>query len=620
MDDTRMTNRMLRIALSVSLAGIVALGAFDTVSLQRAQAEEGAADADALVAASSEAGKGAAGDAAASASTAGQSGGSADSAASPSDEAAGGSTSAEAALVENTTPKDEVVYARLAGDGAVNSVYVVNVLSPENPGPVTDYGDYASVVNLTDTSAIELDGDSVTVDVTGETFRYQGDLANTDLPWDVSVTYALDGKPVAASELGGASGALEITIDTTQNAAVDPAFFDNYLLQITLSFAEGKAENVAAPDGQIALAGSNTQVTFTGMPGKDGSFTAAADVTGFEMDGVSLAAVPFSMVIDSPDKEGLLSGFVQLADGVGELKDGAAQVASGAQSLSTGAGEMASGIAGIADGASGISSGAGDLASGANGLAGGLEAYQQGLNAQAQQSQSSVIDTSAQSQAYQAAMQAYVGAFAMAYHAADPETVGPEAAMAQAQQASAAQAADVQTALQALVTVEAANAAYGAVAQALSSAAAGLDAESGGQSLMGGIKALAAGASSLATGADELAGGASSAAAGANSLSSGAGELAGGAGQLADGTGSLYTEIQAMPDTVSEEIDTMIAEYSKSDFEPTSFTSSKNTDVTLVQFVMATEPIVAPEESEPESQPAEDTFWDRLLALFGIGS
>ncbi|WP_139651847.1 hypothetical protein [Raoultibacter phocaeensis] len=613
MNDTRMTNRILRTALSVSLAGVVALGTFGTVSLQNAQAEEGGAGAgsDASAAASADAASG-----------------SADNATSSSDATAGGSASSgeagdegskSAASSVNTTPKDEVVYARLAGDGAVNSVYVVNVLSPEKPGAVTDYGDYASVTNLTDTSAIEQDGDALTVDVTGESFRYQGDLADTNLPWNVSVTYTLDGKPMSASDLGGASGALEITIDTKRNDAVDPTFFDNYLLQVTLAFAEGKATNVATPDGQIALAGSNTQVTFTGMPGKDGSFTATADVTDFEMDGASLAAVPFSMVIESPDKEGLLSGFVQLADGVGELKDGADQIASGAQDLSAGAGEMASGISGIADGAAGVSSGAGDIAAGANGIASGLEAYQQGLNAQAQQSQSSIIDTSAQSQAYQAAMQTYVGAFAMAYHAADPETVGPEVAMAQAQQATAAQAAEVQTALQALVTVEAANAAYGAVAQTLSSAAAGLDAESDGQSLIGGIKALAAGASSLAAGAEELSGGASSAAAGANSLSSGAGELAGGAGQLADGTGSLYTEIQAMPDTVSEEIDTMIAEYSKSDFEPTSFTSSKNTDVTLVQFVMATEPIVAPEQSEPESQPAEDTFWDRLLALFGIG-
>lgn len=586
MNDVTPSNRMLRIALAATLAGTLSLGALGASSLQSANAEERDGTASAAQGSSSD----------------------------------GASASSTERHAENATPKDEVVYAALDGSGAVNSIYVVNVLNPEKPGAVTDYGDYSSVTNLTDTAQIEQEGDAVTVDVgAGESFRYQGDLASKNLPWDVAVTYKLDGKAIDASELGGKSGLLEMEIATKRNDAVDATFFDNYLLQISLVFASDKSSNVATPDGQIALSGSNTQVTFTGMPGKDGTFSVSADVTDFEMDGASFAAVPFSMVIDSPDKDGLLSGFVQLSDGVGQLSDGASQLASGAQSLSSGADEMASGIAGIADGTAGIASGADGLASGASSLAEGLEAYQGALNGQAQQAQGSVIDSSAQQQAYQTALQTYVAAFAMAYHASDPDA-DQGAAMAAAQQATAAQAADLQQAFQTLVTVEAANAAYGAVAQTLTAAASGLGSAGDGNSLVGGIEALASGASSLASGANELAGGATSAASGANSLSSGAGDLASGAGELADGTGSLYTEIQAMPDTVSEEIDKMIAEYSKSDFKPISFTSSKNTDVTLVQFVMATEPIVAPEKAEPEPEQEQGSFWDRLLALFGIGS
>lgn len=586
MNDVTPSNRMLRIALAATLAGTLSLGALGASSLQSANAEERDGTASAAQGSSSD----------------------------------GASASSTERHAENATPKDEVVYATLDGSGAVNSIYVVNVLNPEKPGAVTDYGDYSSVTNLTDTAQIEQEGDAVTVDVgAGESFRYQGDLASKNLPWDVAVTYKLDGKAIDASELGGKSGLLEMEIATKRNDAVDATFFDNYLLQISLVFASDKSSNVATPDGQIALSGSNTQVTFTGMPGKDGTFSVSADVTDFEMDGASFAAVPFSMVIDSPDKDGLLSGFVQLSDGVGQLSDGASQLASGAQSLSSGADEMASGIAGIADGTAGVASGADGLASGASSLAEGLEAYQGALNGQAQQAQGSVIDSSAQQQAYQTALQTYVAAFAMAYHASDPDA-DQGAAMAAAQQATAAQAADLQQAFQTLVTVEAANAAYGAVAQTLTAAASGLGSAGDGNSLVGGIEALASGASSLASGASELAGGATSAASGANSLSSGAGDLASGAGELADGTGSLYTEIQAMPDTVSEEIDKMIAEYSKSDFKPISFTSSKNTDVTLVQFVMATEPIVAPEKTEPEPEQEQGSFWDRLLALFGIGS
>ena len=50
----------------------------------------------------------------------------------------------------NDTPKEEVVYARLSAAGAVDNVYVVNVLKPNAPGTVVDYGPYTAVQNLTD--------------------------------------------------------------------------------------------------------------------------------------------------------------------------------------------------------------------------------------------------------------------------------------------------------------------------------------------------------------------------------------------------------------------------------------------------------------------------------------
>ncbi|MEG0757609.1 MAG: hypothetical protein RR505_04320, partial [Raoultibacter sp.] len=518
----------------------------------------------------------------------------------------------------NPTPKEEVVYARLSGTGAVNSAYVVNVLSPEKPGSVTDYGDYSAVLNLTDTTAIEHEGNAVTVEVAGDSLSYQGDMTSKSVPWDISISYKLDGKAIDPSDLGGKSGNLEIVLTTKENTSVDPTFYENYLLQITLVFAGDKAKNVATSDGQIALAGSNTQVTFTGMPGKEGSYSASATVNNFEMDGISFAAIPFSMVIESPDKEGLLSGFVQLTDGVGQLKQGAAAIASGAQELAGGAAGVATGVSGIADGASGIASGAQGIASGSAGLSQGLTAYQQGLNDQAAHAAGSVVDTSAQRQAYEAATQAYVAAFAMAYHAADPDTIGPEAAMAAAAQATASQAQAMQAAAQNLITAEATNGGFIATSQALMAAASGLGSPLDPQSIVGGAQSLSSGASSLAAGAGSLATGASSAAAGASAVSSGASQLSGGAGELATGTGSLYEEIQGIPDTVSKEIDKMISEYDKSDFKPVSFTSPKNTEVSLVQFVMATDSIVAPEQEQVQSEADEGTFWTRLLALFGI--
>ncbi len=95
---------------------------------------------------------------------------------------------ASAAAAVNDTPKEEVVYARLSAAGAVDNVYVVNVLKPNAPGTVVDYGPYTAVQNLTDASGIEQQGDAVSVDVAGDSLSYQGDLGAAALPWDVSVS------------------------------------------------------------------------------------------------------------------------------------------------------------------------------------------------------------------------------------------------------------------------------------------------------------------------------------------------------------------------------------------------------------------------------------------------
>ena len=114
-------------------------------------------------------------------------------------------SAAAAGAAVNDTPKEEVVYARLSAAGAVDNVYVVNVLKPNAPGTVGDYGPYTAVQNLTDASGIEQQGDAVSVDVAEDSLSYQGDLGAAALPWDVSVTYELDGKRVDATDLGGAS-------------------------------------------------------------------------------------------------------------------------------------------------------------------------------------------------------------------------------------------------------------------------------------------------------------------------------------------------------------------------------------------------------------------------------
>ena len=529
----------------------------------------------------------------------------------------------------NAVSKTEVVYAKLAGNGALQNAYVVNTLEPEQAGTLCDFGSYESVQNLTNTSELGTSDQAVVIDIAegqeGEPFSYQASLGAAALPWNVSVNYTLDGKSVSANELAGATGALSTEIAITRNpAAQDDAFFENYLVTATVTLASDAARNIQAPDAQVALSGSDTQLTFMVMPGKEKTVDFTADVTNFEMGSIQVAAIPFAIAFDFPDTDSLISQFSQLIDAAKTLDAAAAALASGAN-------DLASGVAGLQNGAAGVSQGVA-------GIAQGLTAYQQGVLAQAAQSQSAAEAMGSEKEvntSYEEAMQEYSEAFVQAFAKAYAESYAPAYAEAYAQayqealmegmdeqaaaqlatqtatQTATADALEAGTAatedaaehVQEAVRAIATRASYVASAQALQGAATGLGSTADQKSLIGG-------ASSLAYGSDQFTQGVGAAVSGAT-------EYAQGSQEFSQGMSQFQSETAGLPSAVQAEMDALMADYDKSDFEPRSFVSSKNTNVKLVQFVMST-PEIAVEAADDDAGQGEEelTSLDRLLALF----
>ena len=502
--------------------------------------------------------------------------------------------------VSGSAEKQEVVYASLNNAGGMNSVYVVNVLKAAAGQTVQDFGTYDQVVNLTDTSTINQLSDSVILtmpesETASDTeFSYQGSVPNAQIPWNISITYLLDGQEISAEDLAGKTGSLKLRIETAQNQSVDPRYYENYLMQITCTLPMENATNVKTDQGSIALSGSDVTVSFMVMPDADGSVSLSADVTNFEMSGISFAAIPFSMALDFPDTDSLVSQFDALIDGTEQLHSGAQDLAAGVSSVDAATKQAATGAA--------------DLATGATQMTQGLQQYQQGLRDSAAAAQGSVSeeDIADARQNYEAALGEYAAAFTVAYEQVMTENTQmtqQEALQAAAQQlAGSSQEQAMNTALQSLLTVVSTQIASQGAAEALTGAADGLGSVDDASSLLGGSASLGTGAQELASGLDQLAGG--------------TGELASGVGSLTEGTQALAQETQGIPDKVQAEIDALMATYDKSDFEPASFTSSKNTNVTLVQFVMTTDSIKVVEPEQPEEPEAEETLLDKFFALF----
>lgn len=501
-------------------------------------------------------------------------------------------------LVEGTAEKEEVVYASMTAEGVVKDLYVVNELFAAVPTMVRDFGAYSEATNLTDESAIGHESDSVVCVIEEESFVYQGHLASTTLPWNVRITYELDGQQIAPADLAGKSGALRISIETTADAALDTVYFDNYMLQITCALPIERATHIATDDGSIALSGSDTTVAFTGMPGKSGSFSLTADVKDFEMEGMQIAAIPFSMMLDMPDSSAMIAQFDQLIEGTRQLEEGADQLEQGSSAL-------AEGVQAFGQGATQLRSGAAELSSGVAAYVAGVARVSEGLAQAAAGSKTFAAQLDRLSQASEG--------------------------MAGSLDATEAQVSEMVAQIQASSLPDAEKAALlqriaGLSAQlgGLKEYVAGVGALSGGyaqidsslEQLSAGLAELSAQGEQLASGSDELQAGTDELSSATDALAQGADQLSEGTAELAQGTAQLHEESQRIPEKVRAEIDALMADYDKSDFEPRSFVDSRNTNVKLVQFVMATEAIHVPDPEPEQTVEEEETLLSRFFALF----
>lgn len=562
--------------------------------------------------------------------------------------------------------KEEVIYAMLDPYGSVNQVYSVNILNVTAAGRVTDYGSYSSVKNLTLAGSIEVDKDAVSLEAQPGRFYYQGTLMDKRLPWIIDITFTLDGSPIEAADLIGRSGHLAIELSTHAEPGIDRTFYDNYLLQISVPLNTSTCSNIEAPGATIANAGTDKLINYTVMPGTEGNLTVRADVSDFEMKGISISAIPFTMNIELPDTAEYTNDLVLLADaitrlndGMTSIKDGIHELKTGAEYLSTGSKEFDSGLAKISSrseelmNASGQISGAlssvsyllheatagselsslmnlpiylTKLSGGLTEIAGGLTELNTGYS-QAYTALDSAIRSIPEAEIPQTALQQL-----MINNPADT-TLGQlieyytaaRTVQATYQMVSPAFEA-VSTKLSPIVSnITTIADALDTIATQLSSTFETTDLFNSIEQLTAGIDALAANYKSFDTGLKNYTGGIKQLADvygnigdGVLQLAKGSAALDSGIQKLKAGTDELRTQTASMPEQMEEAMNGILADFDTADFEPVSFLSNENTKITSVQFVFKTAAIVKPDTGQNNDDIARtETFWDRLLALFG---
>lgn len=483
----------------------------------------------------------------------------------------------------NAVQKEEVVYGILNADGTVNNIYVVNIF---DGGTFTDYGNYTEIKNLTDTNKLTQNGDVITMQSGAKRFSYQGTLDSKSLPWNISIRYFLNGTEIAASQLAGKSGALEMNLSVTQNTAFTGSFFENYALQIAVTLNQGLCKNIKANGATAAEAAGSRQLSYIAMPGKTADISISADVNDFEMDPITINGIKmvFDLDIDASEYTNRFS----------ELSDAAKSLDNGAGRLSNGTIKLADGMTGYTEGLKAYKEGLTALVKGAEDLKIGTVSLSDGLSQLTGQNSALVMGALAiQQAAFDTVNKQLTG---MGIPTLTPENY---TAVLSAIPTMAA----VKTQLDNTVQFTQGIIRYTDGVYLLSSGAKEL---SGGTSdLYDGLVKINASAQQLYDAAVEL----------NNAIR----ELNNGLSDYKNGTKALREGTADMDQKAIDQIDKILSELTGGDTAIKSFVSEKNTTVTAVQFVLKTAAIEAEKAESSESvQTVTETFWDRILILFGI--
>ena len=388
-------------------------------------------------------------------------------------------------------------------------------------------------------------------------FYYKGKIKKNELPWNIDIKYFLDGEPISTGALSGAAGNVRVQIKTERNQNVDPSYFENYMLQISMELDAEKCKNIKASGGTFANSGNNKMVSFSIMPGKEGIVSLTTDSSAFGMDGIDITALPFSAVIDIPDISSLEKGMTSIVYGIGQLEQGVTEFQKGLKKIDSGSSQLISSSEKIKNALQTINN---SLAAGQ----GGFDAETLGVLADALDNANGTLGDAINEipadDLEQEDLDSLISALTYARDAG---------------QATEEDMTNLDKLINTYDKAQIVKSIYGSsdVSEVFVSSSLALGgAGEGIEDLQQNISLLNEKYSLFHLGLV--------------SYSEGISESARGSSALKEGAAELYQKTSGIPSLISEKIESAISEYDKSDYRATSFVSKKNTKVSMVQFVI----------------------------------
>ncbi|MEG1164441.1 MAG: hypothetical protein RSC31_00605 [Anaerovoracaceae bacterium] len=199
-----------------------------------------------------------------------------------------------------------------------------------------------------------------------------------ELPFDIRISYSLDGDTVDPAEVVGESGDVKITVKITPNKDAKAYYRENLALQMQFPIdfgITGKATDIVANGLTGVTVGTVKTLSSIVMPGKSAKYQITYNTKYFELQSINFVCMPFDMAeMADINISDIGSQITKLQKGIGQYVDGVSQVSSGLSQFNKGVKDISGAGKGLVDGYTQLSGGETALI---NGLVSMLPADQQ---------------------------------------------------------------------------------------------------------------------------------------------------------------------------------------------------------------------------------------------------
>lgn len=195
---------------------------------------------------------------------------------------------------------DETAYVTLDYDGNIKKVSIVKACDRNAETKIVDYGKYESVTNMTTLDEAVVTQEGVTWNFNEDDqrrFYYEvvPQDQQLDIPWDISISYSLNGQLCEPEKLAGASGLVGIDVKAVPNPDCLDYYKNNFILMAGMMIDTEDNYSFSAPGAQLQTLGTYQAAFFTAMPKQEQDFHFYIGSDSFETSGLFMMMMPVTM-------------------------------------------------------------------------------------------------------------------------------------------------------------------------------------------------------------------------------------------------------------------------------------------------------------------------------------